>query len=73
MEGRPLSKVVKSRPRWPGLLVAVFHACLSLASPPTHVLAYGLPWTSTRTRATLPLTMANNGVPGPEQPTNRFR
>jgi hypothetical protein len=43
MEGRPLSKVEKSRPRWLGLLVAVFHACLSLASPATQVLAHGIP------------------------------
>jgi len=43
MESRPLSKVEKSRPRWLGLLVAVFHACLSLASPATLVLAHGIP------------------------------
>lgn len=43
MEGRPPSKVDANRRHWAGLLVAVFHACLSLASPPTQVFAYGLP------------------------------
>lgn len=43
MEGRPLSKIGANRRRWAGLLVAVFHACLSLASPATQVLAHGIP------------------------------